>query len=198
MFGTKQESKGLSGSKPTPYATASDFCRIFNNNMDGLYLLSFVLTGDHDMAEKCFVRGLNGSSKGNPVFKEWAESWARRVIIQNAIQMVRPRVSINGASTGKADQAGDVAEIARLLSLPDFERFAFVMTVLEHFSDQEASLLLNCTRGDVTAARTRALEQLGKIAETGTVVSASNGEKVLREDRRIGLHLAFAHLAPSA
>jgi hypothetical protein len=36
-----------------------------------------------------------------------------------------------------------------------FERFVFVMLVLEHYSEHECSLLLSCSRQDVIAARNR-------------------------------------------
>ena len=64
--------------------------------MNGLYLLSFLLTGDRTIAEQCFVGGLHIAQEGNQVFKEWAESWARRAIIQNAIRMIRPLKAADG------------------------------------------------------------------------------------------------------
>jgi hypothetical protein len=39
------------------------------------------------------------------------------------------------------------------------------MRLLEHYSDQECSLLLGCARRDVLAARTRALQQIGSAME---------------------------------
>ena len=84
------ETKHITGA--TQYATSADFHRIFNEEMEGLYLLSFLLTADHKNAEQCFVSGIEDSIKGNPVFKEWARSWARRVIIQNAIRVINPRL----------------------------------------------------------------------------------------------------------
>ena len=59
--------------------------------MNRLYLLAFLLTTDHVTAEKCFVMGLEDSKNGNPVFKDWAQSWAGRTIIANAIRMILPR-----------------------------------------------------------------------------------------------------------
>jgi hypothetical protein len=56
------------------YATADDFRRIFDENMNSLYLLAFLLTADHGRAEQCFVSGLEDAVGGNPVFKEWAHS----------------------------------------------------------------------------------------------------------------------------
>jgi len=155
--------------EPSPYATRSDFCRIFENDMNRLFLLSLLLSGDRTIAEQCFVSGLHFAQEGNYVFKEWAESWARRAIIQNAIRMIRPLKAVEGTHS-TADQRTDDArleqdEIAAVVELPAFERFVFVMSVLESFSDQECSLLLGCTRGDVAAARTQALERLGKSAD---------------------------------
>ena len=91
--------KKTANREPARYATGSDFCRIFKENMNGLYLLSFLLTGDHVTAEKCFVQGLDDSRKGNRVFREWARSWARRTIIQNAIQLIRPRPTDTSTSS---------------------------------------------------------------------------------------------------
>ena len=59
--------------------------------MNSLYLLSFLLTADREKAEQCFVSGLEDAVEGNPVFKEWARSWARRVIILNAVRVINPR-----------------------------------------------------------------------------------------------------------
>jgi hypothetical protein len=65
----------MSGAKhttsPTRYASTSDFDRIFHEEKDSLYQLSFLLTADHEKAQQCFVSGLEDSVKGNAVFKEW-------------------------------------------------------------------------------------------------------------------------------
>jgi hypothetical protein len=177
----------VTNQEPTPYATSADFCRIFQNDMQRLYLLSFLLTADHSMAEKCFVCGLDDSGKGNPIFKEWAQSWARRTIIQNAIQMMRPRPadstkpsSTSGRSAGHA--VTEPTQITEIVELPTFERFAFVMSVLERYSDQECSLLLDSTRAEVTAARTRALRQIGRSAELSRgLISVGTEEQPVRD-----------------
>jgi DNA-directed RNA polymerase specialized sigma24 family protein len=182
--------------------------------MNRLYLLSFLLTGDHAIAEQCFVGGLHISREGNQVFKEWAEAWARRAIILNAIRMIRPGMSRPGmtrpqvtsgdTSTSPDSSAGKIAtepaEMAAIVKLPVFERFAFVMSVLEHYTDQECSLLLGCTRGDVTAARSRALYQMGRAAELhGNVVSIGSDEQRLLDDLESKLQQkVFADLAASA
>ena len=144
---------------------SADFCRIFEQDLDRLYLLSFLLTGEEDLARRCFVGGLEDSAKGPRVFKEWAHSWARRMVIQNAIQMIRPQAEegrrpVRGADSGITA----LPEISALVELPAFERFVFVMSVLERYSDQDCALLLDSTRGEVVAARLRAFQQIGNSA----------------------------------
>jgi hypothetical protein len=65
-----------------------------------------------------------------------------------------------------ADQAlTGQPEMAAVIALPAFERFVFVVSVLEGYSVENCSLLLGCARADVIAARTRAFRSLGRSAE---------------------------------
>jgi DNA-directed RNA polymerase specialized sigma24 family protein len=197
MFGRRK----VTNPQPSPYAMRSDFCQIFEKDMSRLYLLSFLLTGDRHMAEQCFVGGLHIAQEGNLVFKEWADSWARRAIIQNAIRMIRPRkLADDTNSTTVSNALTPHAEIAGIVDLPAFERFVFVMSVLESYSDQECSLLLGCTRGDVAAARTRALERLGKSADVHRkLVSIGSNPKARQHNSESGPQLTAApSLAASA
>src|SRR6516165_5116364 len=75
---------------PAPYATGLDFCRIFQEDMSALYLLALLLNADHCKAEACFTRSLEDCFTGPPVFVEWARTWARRVVIINAIRLCVP------------------------------------------------------------------------------------------------------------
>jgi DNA-directed RNA polymerase specialized sigma24 family protein len=160
VFGTEPNDTSL----PTRYATAADFCRIFADNMDRLYLLSLLLTADHALAEKCFVRGLEAARSDNTVFKEWAESWARRTIITNAIRMIGSRVE-GGSDRSSAEVQGLPSELAAVVGLKTFDRFVFVMSVLEHYSEGDCRLLLECSSSDIARARTRVLQHLGAPAE---------------------------------
>jgi DNA-directed RNA polymerase specialized sigma24 family protein len=199
MFGRRNVSQ-----QPSIYATESDFCRIFEKDMSSLYLLSLLLAGDRTTAEECFVGGLHIAQEGNQVFNEWAESWARRAIIQNAIRMLRPRKAADATDSTVVSNSGSALmehrEIAVIVALPAFERFAFVMSVLEHCSDQECSLLLGCTRGDVAEARTRALERLGKSADHYRKVMGVGSNREARSDNsESALQMTAAHsLAASA
>ena len=170
------------------HPVAADFCQIFEKDMNRLYLLSFLLTTNHQLAEECFVRGLDDAIKSNRVFKEWAHAWARRMIVQNAIQMIQPQsADRNVGPSADADiesVAGVPATIAAIVGLPAFDRFAFVMTVLEHYSDQESAVLLDSSRGEVVAARNRALQQIAESAELQRQLSLASTERVWRREHR--------------
>src|SRR5438128_3293058 len=74
----------IDAAKADEHATSEDFRKLFTEDMTGLYLLSLLLTANHEKAEQCFVAGVEDTVKGNPVFKEWAHSWAKRTIQQIA------------------------------------------------------------------------------------------------------------------
>ena len=61
---------------------------------------------------------------------------------------------------GRTPQAD--AAIASILGLEGFERFVFVLSVLERCSDQDCSVLLGCSRQDVREARIRALQHVAE------------------------------------
>ena len=60
--------------EPNPYATREEFIKLFHEDMNGLSQLSFLLTGDQEKAEKCFVAGIEDCIQENRVFREWARS----------------------------------------------------------------------------------------------------------------------------
>jgi hypothetical protein len=55
-----------------------------------LYLLSFLLTADSAKAERCFVPGLDLAAEDNAALRDWAHSWARRIVIGNALRLIAP------------------------------------------------------------------------------------------------------------
>jgi DNA-directed RNA polymerase specialized sigma24 family protein len=194
LLSTKQ----TSGPPEKRYATGADFCRIFEDDMDRLYRLSLLLTADPELAQKCFVRGLQDSKSGNRVFKEWAQSWARRTIITNAIRMIGPRPGYISQSVSR-DVKQLPSELAPVLGLEAFDRFVFVMSVLEGYADRDCKLLLNCSTSDITQARDRALQQLGEFAELHTRNEINIESPRTADDRTMSLASAIrAQLAASA
>jgi len=171
--------RGADAREGNQYATTEDFDQIFTEDMDRLHQLSFLLTRDQEKAEKCFVTGLEDSVKSNRVFREWARSWAKRNIIQSAIRELNPGPKRGNSlsSVTAFPYVGELSgsrdrpiELDSVLKLEDFERFVFVMSILEHYSDDDCALLLGCTRRDIEEARTRALAHL---ADSHRTVSSS-------------------------
>ena len=159
--------------RSTQYATSEDFCQVFANNLKQLYLLSFLMTGNHELAERCFVTALEEGIHSHYVFSEWAGSWAKRTIVRGAIRTLQSLSRYGNASLsngimcniGESIGFGDF-ELYRVLALEDLERFVFVMSVLESYSDHECALLIGCSLRDVREARIRALERMGTLDHT--------------------------------
>jgi len=86
------------------------------------------------------------------VFREWARDWAKRVIVKNAIRVLNPH------------RSGPIGHfhVDAVLRLADFERFVFVMRVLEHYREYECALLLGCSGSEVREARTQAIAELAE------------------------------------
>ena len=166
---TEQAQSAMRGNGETRYATCQYFLKIFEEDMQGLYQLSFLLTGDHQKGEKCFVAGMDACAKENRVFREWARAWAKRVIAQNAIRELQPRPSHSGSfaqlPTAFSHKKGPIEcfDVDAVLGLADFERFVFVLCVLERYREYECALLLGCSASEVREARTQAIQELAKF-----------------------------------
>jgi hypothetical protein len=171
-----------------PYASHEDFHTIFNEDLKEFYQLSFLLTRDPAMAERCLVSGLEECVSGNRIFREWARSWAKRTIVQNAIRELKPRPSSSnsplfGAMFSDMDQysrsPGEHFEIYAVLRLADFDRFVFVMSVMEHYSEHDCALLLECSVREIREGRTRALKELADLPH----MEPSENQLFVREEK---------------
>ena len=147
------------------YATTAKFCGIFEEDMQSLYLLAFLLTANHEHAEQCFCAAMEDGLNEHSVFKEWARSWSRRIVIKNAIRLFA--TSLSAHSPRQPDRWAEAGvelavctTINSVTQLASFDRVVFVLTVLERYSARECALLLDCSVRDVQGARMRALQQL--------------------------------------
>jgi hypothetical protein len=138
--------------------------------MHSLYLFSFLLTADLEKAEQCFVSGLGECEEEIGVFVTWAQTRARRGILNNAIRMIMPapeRADDFSFGLRKGSRSsGKTTLFDAIVRLNAFERFVYVMSVLEKQSDDDCSALLRCSRRDVIIARTVALERLANTYNT--------------------------------
>ena len=142
------------------YANRADYCRIFQQDMHHLYLLCFMLTANHEKAEQCYLNSIEYAATGNPVFKEWARSWCERSVIQSAIRLVlSERVQCESRDVWPESSASSA--IDSVTRLGELERFVFVMSVLERYSDRECAILLNRTVQEIVDARLLALRTIG-------------------------------------
>ena len=170
------KNKQHTSARATEYATCKDFQQIFSEDMVGLHRLAFLLTADQAKAEECFVAGLDESIHGNPVFKQWARAWSKRAIIQNAIKLIAPMPPRQGVvatqSAGVLQNSNLDETAARVATWAPFERFVFVMAVLEGYSLRECSTLLACPVQDVVVAKSAALQRLADQPQQQEVIAA--------------------------
>jgi hypothetical protein len=149
--------------RATPYPTVADFLRTFNEEMHSLYLLSFLLTADHDKAEQCLVAAMGECVEGIGGYMDWARSWIRAAVLKHAIQMIKPAPEhadcVSLISLERSAAPAENNPFAAILLLDAFERFVFVMSILEGQSDEECAILLRCSRRDVTMARLLGLKR---------------------------------------
>jgi len=152
------------------YATHSDFCAIFLQQIDRLYSLALILTGDEASAEKCFLAAFESCAQETLVFKDSAASWSRRSVIKTAIRLMLPAPSDPSRSQSSGNDSNlkpdQNVSLKRVEELPPFDRFVFVMSVLEQYSDRECALLLRCAFTDVLPARIRALHEVSRAEKS--------------------------------
>jgi len=156
MFRRKESQRARE--RATEYATCKDFREVFTEDMAGLYLLAYLLTANAAKAEECFVSGLEDSLHGNQVFRQWARAWSKRAIIQSAVRMMATELGANAAA-----EPADTPEnplLALVMRWKPFERFVFVMSVLEGYSVRECSSLLGSRDQDVIATKSQVLQRL--------------------------------------
>lgn len=141
----------------TRYAAPTDCYRIFSDEMDSLYYLAFLLTADQEIAEQCFVGALGECVNRFSMLLNTARSWTRTAIVRSAIGIIRP-VPKEDPCFVNAELPGVNDPFAFIVSLPAFERFVFVMSILEGQSYEDCQNLLSCSRQEIDMARKTAMK----------------------------------------
>lgn len=152
------------------YAVNDEFQQLFATEMTDLFRLSLNLTADRESAERCLILAMRECLQSSCAFnsRELSRAWARRVVIRNAIHLVKREEGPNpGGSPGGPTfhvqsrpnpyQATAVPESLAVINLPDFDRLVYVICVLEHYSIAHCAFLLSRSEKDVNDARVRAV-----------------------------------------
>jgi hypothetical protein len=167
---------GKTVSQRCEYARKEDFVEVFECEQAGLQRLALLLTANSQAANRCLMSAVRECIASSSVSKEWVLSWTRRVIIRNAISLVmgpegQSFVNRNDdaddglVAFSRHDSVGVIAGFESILDLPDFERFVFVICVLERYSIHDCALLLGKSPRDIVEARQRVGNQVRHIDE---------------------------------
>src|SRR5467141_3722121 len=62
--------------------------RVFEEHQDELYWLAFLLTGDQEHSANAFTRALDFKDGANARFREFMVSWARKLVIAEALAAI--------------------------------------------------------------------------------------------------------------
>jgi DNA-directed RNA polymerase specialized sigma24 family protein len=148
------------------YAGKEEFVSAFDRERVGFQRLALLLTKNSEAAKLCLNRAFRECVASSSVSKGWVLSWARRVIIRNAISLVvcPGRQSFvntnddadNGLIAFSPDDAlGAIVESESILGLPEFDRLVLVICVLEHYSTHDCALLLGKSPREINEVRYR-------------------------------------------
>lgn len=147
------------------YATAEDFCAIFTRDTDSLFSLALLLTGDPRIAEKCFFAALSECAKASGVFKRWTRSWARIALIKSAVRISKPKFRESDRPCQLQTVTSGLHPVAApIFRLSAFDRFVFVLAVLDFYSLRDCAVLLRSTLQEVETAKQRALKSIGEAS----------------------------------
>src|SRR5271170_7726844 len=156
------------------YARRGEFVSVFECERVELQRLALLLTANSEAAMRCLIRAFRECIASSSVSKEWVLSWARRMVIRNAISLVQCPEGKSFVNTNddahngligvsQDDPFGAIADAKPILDLPDFDRFVFVICVLERYSTRDCALLLGRSPQDVNEARRRVGNQVEQI-----------------------------------
>jgi hypothetical protein len=154
------------------YATDADFQELSTREMTDFFQLSFQLTADANKAERCLTLAMKDCFGTSTILKGFARTWARRMVIKRAIQLV---LGINNEFARDAESEFHLQpnrypievlrESVAILALPEFDRLAFVICVLERLSILDCALLLRKSPKDVSDATARATNQIASLPD---------------------------------
>jgi len=154
------------------YAAAEDFEQFFATQNTDLVRLSLQLTADAEKAERCLIFAMRDCFFRSNVLKDQVETWARRMVMRNAIRLVwgmSNDILVKSGSEFISQPSYCSPEALRksvaILTLPDLDRLAYVICVLERYSILDCALLLRKTPRETYEAIARATSQVIPLEE---------------------------------
>jgi DNA-directed RNA polymerase specialized sigma24 family protein len=163
-------------SEKCQYARKEEFVSLFERERVSLQRLALLLAANSETAKQCLISSFRQCVASSSVSKDWILSWTRRMVICNAISLVIGPEGQSFVNTYDEtdneliaffpdDSFGAIAESESICDLPEFDRFVFVICVLERYSMHDCALLLGRSPRDIDEARRRVVSQVAQISE---------------------------------
>lgn len=162
--------------------------RIFEEHMSELYWLAYLLTGDRERSVQAFTGALNSDAK-TPALQRFMLSWARRLVIVEALGTIRRQLRESVSRTRPSNRhepeglsglpSADLTHLTKreleavLLALDVFSRCAVILTILEGLPVKEVAELLGTDEATVKTAQAQGVTELTwRMADAAVPVSA--------------------------
>jgi hypothetical protein len=157
------------------FSTAEYFECFFAEQSTDLLRLSLHLTADAEKAERCLILAMRDCFSTSTIAKDRVYVWARRMVIGNAVRLIwgtstdlvaDPEQEFQLQPSGYLPEG--IRESVAILALPELDRLAFVICILERYSILDCALLLRKTPREVHDAVLRAADQV--VSPQGRVI----------------------------
>lgn len=138
--------------------TAADVAEAWLDEITDLYLLCFLLTSDKMLAEQCFSEAMDDYLRSpTAALGNWARGQGRASVIGRAVQLIRPlpkQVQSWPFLPGTTPLLSAVHQpFSAITSLGAFDRFVFVLSVIEGESDEACATMLECELAQIERSR---------------------------------------------
>jgi DNA-directed RNA polymerase specialized sigma24 family protein len=150
-------------------------------NMQELYWLTYLLTGDRDHSEAAFMNTLVRDEE-NPRLGAFMLEWARKLVISSALGTIQPELRKSAARMGSTPErlhpgytpwmaGGSLTKMdleRAILAIDTFPRCALLLTNLVGMPASDAAILLGVETKLVKAAQAAGLRELARNIAHGT------------------------------
>lgn len=171
-----RQPRGTTGERDV-YVSVEEFVALFVSEREGLQRLALLLTADSGLAARCLRLALDQCTANSCVLRGWSSTWARRMVIRNAVDLVmRCGHSLLPETASDADRRLAISQDRELISaavngqwvvgLPRLDRFIFVICVLERYSVHECAALLGKSLREVHDSRRRTRSESGDFGHS--------------------------------